>query len=329
MNIAFNKKPMRIMAATVVIGVLIMAVKFAAYLLTTSNAILTDALESIINVVAGSFALYSLYIASKPKDTDHPYGHGKVEFLSAGFEGGLIVLAGIVIIAKAGYNFFYPPLIDHLGIGIILTAVTGVLNLMMGIYLTRQGNSINSPTLRADGNHLKADAYSSAGLLIGLTIIYITKITLLDNVVAILFGLIIILTGVRTFRESLAGIMDEADYKVIDRIIKILLDNRRPNWIDIHNLRVIKYGSAYHIDCHLTLPWYLNLMEVHVEMETIASLINEHMGGEVELFVHPDPFMPVSCKLGVTDSSGIKLEVYASIVSWTRENVMANKKHGF
>jgi cation diffusion facilitator family transporter len=198
----------------------------------------------------------------------------------------------------------------------------------MGIYLTRQGNSINSPTLRADGSHLKADAYSSAGLLIGLAIIYFTKISLLDNVVAIIFGMVIIYTGIRTFRESLAGIMDEADYVVIDRIIEILHNNRRANWIDIHNLRVIKYGSAYHVDCHLTLPWYLDLIAVHEEMETMASLIKDNLGQEVEFFIHPDPFMPVSCKLDILDANGAKREVYSSMVTWTRENVMANKQHG-
>lgn len=323
-----SKQQIKLQAVAVGLSVIILAIKFAAFFITRSNAILTDALESIINVVAGGFALYSLYLSSKPRDYDHPYGHGKVEFISAGFEGGLIILAGVTIIGKSIYNFFYPSSLDHLDIGMALVVVTGALNYVLGSVLERKGEATHSLTLKADGRHLKSDAYSSVGLLLGLMAIYFTHIDNLDNIVAIGFGGFIIYSGIRLFRESLAGIMDEADTQLINQIIDILQVHRSPNWIDIHNMRVIKYGSVFHVDCHVTLPWYFELREAHAEMEKIAALVAEQLPNEVEFFIHPDPCLPTSCKLCMKTDCTVRQAPFEHKEVWTLQNVSANKKHG-
>lgn len=328
MAIDSNKKLLRLQLFAVAIGLLLLLAKFAAYFLTHSNTILTDALESIINVVAGAFALYSLYLSSKPKDSDHPYGHGKVEFISAGFEGVLIAIAGLVIIVKSVIAFFNPRQLENLGIGLVIIAISGVVNFGLGYFMKRTGEKENSLTLKADGEHLLSDAYSSFGILVGLVLIMVTGFIWLDNVVAILFGFIIAYTGIKLMRKSVAGIMDEADEKIIDEIIKHLAEHRKEEWIDIHNLRIIQYGNKLHIDCHATLPWYYTLEQAHNEMEEIAALINEKHAAQVEFFIHGDPCIKESCKICSISACPVRQEPFKYKIEWNLENVVRNKKHG-
>lgn len=312
----------------VLIGLVLMGVKFLAFFLTNSNAILTDALESIVNVVAGSFALYSLWLAAHPRDENHPYGHGKVEFISAGLEGGLIIIAGGVIIGKSIYNFFYPQDIEQLDWGLALTAGAGAVNFALGWYLVREGKKRRSMTLHADGKHLMSDGWSSLGVIVGLAVILLTGIEWIDNVVAMAFGGYIMLAGIKLIRSSVAGIMDEADIDLIKQVIEILNKNRRPNWIDIHNLRIIKYGSSLHVDAHITLPASLTFQQVHDEMEAIDHIITEHFGPETEFFLHPDPCVPALCCICTTHTCQEHQVPLSLREKWTLENVMRNKKHG-
>lgn len=310
------------------ITVLLSGVKFVAWLLTQSNAIFTDALESLVNVVAGAFALYSLHLAAKPKDEDHPYGHGKIEFLSATIEGSLIAVAGLAIVAKSVYGYVYPEPIQRVDTGILLSAFTGLVNFAMGYYAIRRGKKTNSATLRAGGKHLLSDAWSTAGLIIGLVLLRLTGWIWLDTTVALLFGTYILYTGVKILRESVAGIMDEADLKLIEELTVLLNQNRKNDWIDIHNLRVIKYGASIHIDCHLTLPFYYTVEEAHEEAENIHRLVQQQYGSDVEIFVHIDPCLPSSCHLCALAGCPKRSHPYKALETWTRENVMRNRKHG-
>ncbi|KAA3437211.1 cation transporter [Rufibacter hautae] len=316
------------MALMLVLALILLSVKFGAFFLTNSNAILTDALESIINFVTGGVALYSVYLAAKPKDKDHPYGHGKIEFISSGLEGSLITLAGLAIIVKSVYNLLYPQPIHAMDVGIFLTLVTGLVNYLAGRYLIKRGTQHHSLTIIANGKHLLSDAYSSLGLVIGLGCIYFTNILWLDSVVAIIFGSIITYTGYGIVRNSISGVMDEADHELMERIIVVLNQRRRENWIDLHNMRVIKYGSQLHIDCHLTLPWYFNLQEAHKEVEMLQDMISEEMGDVVELFVHLDPCLPpASCRLCTKSDCHVREHAFVGRVEWTLSNVSENEKH--
>lgn len=323
-----DKKAFRIQLITVVIGIVLLLAKFIGYILTHSNTILTDALESIINVVAGAFALYSLYLSSKPKDFDHPYGHGKVEFISAGFEGILIALAGVLIIGKSIIAFFNPRTLEHLDIGLAIVIASGLINYFIGFTLQKIGEENNSFILNAGGAHLKSDAYSSLGILGGLLLIIFTGLHYLDNVVAVLFGLLIIYTGVKLVRKSIAGIMDEADEQIILPVIKHLSEHRKAQWIDIHNLRIIQYGNKLHVDCHVTLPWYFTLEQAHKEIEEIAAVINEKHATQVEFFIHEDPCVLTSCKICSMQNCHERKEIFKKKIEWNLANVIQNKKHG-
>ena len=323
-----KKSNIRFQYIIVSTGILLLITKFIAYLLTNSNAILTDALESIVNVMAGAFTLYSLILSSKPKDENHPYGHGKIEFISASIEGALITLAGVGIIGKSIYNLFYPTEISQLDLGILLTVIAGAINFIIGHFAEVRGKKSDSVAMVSGGKHLKSDAYSTIGLIIGLAVIYITDIVWLDNVVAIIFGGVIIYTGYKILKKSIAGIMDEADEELLEKIIEVLKHNREPNWVDIHNMRVIKYGNHLHIDCHVTLPWYFNIKEAHYEIDKIDQLINANIKNSVEFFIHADHCLPTSCNLCTKQDCEVRKEPFKARWDWNLANVMRNKKHG-
>lgn len=319
----------RLQRFILIISIVLMGVKFAAWILTNSNAVLTDALESCINVGAGAFTLYGLILSSKPKDLNHPYGHGKVEFIAATVEGVLIASAGLSMVIKTSYNFFYTNELKKLDLGIWLVVATGIVNFIVGTITEKRGVRSGSVALTAGGKHLKSDAYSTAGLVVGLLVIYITHLTILDNVIAAIFGIIISITGYKIIRTSVAGIMDEADEELLKAVISLLNCNRRMNWIDMHNLRIIKYGPSFHIDCHLTVPYYFDVRQAHQESYEVEKLISEHYPNNIELFIHTDACIPpLSCRICMKEDCNVREASMAEKVEWTPQNVMSNQKHG-
>ncbi|MBL0126006.1 MAG: cation transporter [Flavobacteriales bacterium] len=317
----------RLQTVVLVVGIVLAGVKFVAWRTTHSNTILSDALESIVNVVAGGFALYSLILSAKPRDREHPYGHGKVEFISAGIEGGLVVLAGGLIIWRAIAALLAGQHLHDLDVGILLTGFAGAVNLVMGIALQRRGKRSRSITMEAGGAHLLSDAWSTAAMVVGLILIRITGILWLDQVFAMVFALYIIYTGLRIFRRSVAGIMDEADLDLASSVIARLEDARVPQWVDMHNFRMIKYGPVLHIDCHVTLPWYYTLEQAHSEIATMERLVNDQQAGEVELFIHMDPCIPASCSICRLDECPQRRSPFRERITWTKETVLGNAKH--
>ena len=190
-----RRENLLIQKIVVAVAILLFAIKILAYFITKSVSILTDALESIANVGAGFIGLFSLYISAQPKDQNHPYGHGKAEFLSAGVEGSLIIIAGFAIIYKSVYSFLYPHELRQLDQGMILIAITAVINYLMGYVSVYRGKKNNSLALIASGRHLQSDTYSTLGIIAGLILIYFTNILWLDSAIALFFAVVIIVTG--------------------------------------------------------------------------------------------------------------------------------------
>lgn len=295
--------------------------------MTSSVSILTDALESTVNVVAGFIALYSLYISAKPRDEDHPYGHGKAEFISAAFEGSLITIAGVLIIYESIKSLMEPKELKGLDTGIILVSITAVINYLTGWYCIKMGKKNNSLALVASGRHLQSDTYSTIGIIVGLILIYFTKWEKLDSIVAMGFALFIIYTGYTIIRSSLEGIMDKADKELLHKLVAHLNQHRRVNWIDVHNVRIIKYGSVLHLDAHLTVPWYLNVHEAHREVDALSALIKAEFGESVELFVHTDGCLDFSCTICSKQDCAERKQQQKQRIEWTVENLISDKKH--
>ncbi|MCC6257472.1 MAG: cation transporter [Chitinophagaceae bacterium] len=321
------KQNLRVQQVIALLSVVLLAVKFFAWRITGSVAILTDELESIVNVVAGFFGVYSLYLSAKPKDLEHPYGHGKIEFISAAFEGALISFAGLLIIYKAILSLSQPHAVSKLDLGIYLVAITAIINLFAGLYCIRIGKKNNSLALIASGKHLSSDTYTTFGIIVGLLLIYFTGIQWLDSVVAMIFALIILYTGIRIIRSSVAGIMDEADLNLLREMITMLNSKRSPNWIDLHNMRIIKYGPMLHIDCHLTVPWYFNVVEAHQEIENLSEEVKKHYGRSIELFIHSDACVDFSCPICEKMDCPVRKHPFVKRIDWNLENVSANHKH--
>ncbi|MGB4846024.1 MAG: cation diffusion facilitator family transporter [Ferruginibacter sp.] len=318
---------LKIQKRIALVSILLLLVKTVAWYITGSVAILTDAFESIVNVVAGLIGVYSLYISAKPRDRDHPYGHGKAEFISAALEGSMITFAGLFIIYKAINNLIQPHEIKELDYGIILVVFAGLVNYIAGAVCIKTGKRNNSLALISSGRHLQTDTWSTLGIVIGLILILITDLLWLDSAIAILFALIILFTGYKILRSSVAGIMDEADTKLLKKMVQMLNANRRENWIDLHNLRIIKYGSRIHLDCHLTVPWYLNVHEAHREIDALSNLVKKEYGESVELFVHSDGCLDFSCSICTKANCDVRKHAFEKKIEWTIENIASNNKH--
>lgn len=309
------------------LSVILLAAKIFAYYITHSVAILTDALEGIVNVAAGLFGLYSLYLSAKPRDTDHPYGHGKIEFISAGIEGAMVSVAGGLILFEAVKNLLAPVDIMQLDTGIIIISATAIINFIVGTIAVRTGKRNNSLALQASGKHLLSDTYTTIGILVGLFLIYVTDIGWIDSAVALVFSFIILFTGWKIIRKSLAGIMDERDLGLLKQMIEAANRNRIKNWVDLHNVRIIKYGSVLHVDCHLTVPWYLNVHEAHAEIDSLKSIIEKEFGPAIEFFVHSDGCLPISCPICIKDDCPVRQHAFARRINWTVQNTEQNEKH--
>lgn len=270
--------------------------KLIAYFLTNSVGILTDALESTVNVVTGVITLYAVYISIKPIDKNHPFGHGKAEFLSASVEGFLILIAGLIIIFEAIKRLFVPSEISQLDIGIIIVAAAGLMNFLIGWYSIKIGKKNNSIALISGGKHLLSDTYSSIGLVIGLVLLYYTKLAWLDSLIALIFGTIIVITGFKILKETTSNLMDEADFKLIEKFGKIIDENRFNEWIDIHNFKLVKYGNVFHINCDLVLPWNTYLSDAHEEGEKLKNLLVSNFSEDIVFNLHTDECFRKYCK---------------------------------
>jgi len=287
------RKKAAIISMTFGIGMFI--TKMTAYFITGSVAIFSDAAESVVHVAATGMALFSIILSSKPADESHLYGHGNVEYFSAGVEGFLIVLAAGFIIYQAVLDIIAGPTLESLSIGVIFISVAGAVNLGLGYYLIRTGKKTNSITLVADGKHVLTDAVTSIGVIVGITLVIITDFVLLDPILAIIVALNILFTGYKLIRESIGGLMLETNPKILKRISDLLISMKKEYWIDIHELRYWQSGDRTYIDFHLLLPYYFTIEQSHTEEKYIdLELEKEFPNSQIK--IHFDYCVPELCK---------------------------------
>ena len=286
---------LRVMWLSLTFAGLLLAVKFAAFALTHSNAVLSDAFESIVNVAASVFALYSVWLAAQPADISHPYGHGKAEAFSAGFEGGLIVLAGVATLWAALPALWVPRPIEHIGLGLVLIAGAGGINLILGALLIRTGRRTGSMALEADGHHLLSDSVTTAGVLLGLWVVRITGRIWIDALVAIVVALHLLRVGAGLVGRAVASLMDRADPGVLASIARALREVRRPGLIEAHNLRSWRTGSFHHVDFHLTVPRFWGLEEAHGVAHDVADVVRGVLEDDADVIIHLDPCVADCC----------------------------------
>lgn len=326
MQINQNKRKQRLILLSFVASIILTGLKFFAFYLTDSNAILSDALESIINVIASGFAFYSIYLSAQPKDRNHPYGHGKIEFFSAGFEGALIVIASLFIIIEAVKRIMDPAPIQNLAQGAVFIIITIAVNMLIGYKLVEEGKKSNSLALTADGQHLLSDSVSSIVLIVSVGLIMLTGQVWIDSAASLLFGLFLAYNGFQLVSKSVAGLMDATDESLLEKIVQSISENKKDHWVDVHNLRVQQYGSDLHIDCHLTLPYYWELQKAHEAIHEFENILKENHTGETEIFVHADPCLPKCCYFCKMKVCPVRQYDFVQDIDWDAANLVKNQK---
>ena len=313
------------MRVSLAAGIAILALKSAAYWQTGSMALKSDALESVVNVVAAVFGLGAVIFAGQPADKEHPYGHGKMEYFSAAFEGGLISLAAATILYEAAIALVRAPEIRDLGLGLALNVGAGALNGLLGWYLLRTGRRLSSKTLEADGHHVLSDFYTTVGIAAGLLLVKFTGWRILDPLMAVAVGLLLARTGFRLVRESAAALLDEEDSSTIDAIVSGL-DGLLKKGVDetgvitVHGLRAIRSGRYTHVDIHLVVPEYLPVAEAHDDADRFESKLISAVGFEGELHAHLDPCRRKYCGSCTDKACPVRAEPFRSVEPLTREN---------
>ncbi|MGD0400293.1 MAG: cation diffusion facilitator family transporter [Syntrophobacteraceae bacterium] len=317
-----NKQRLSMMALSVSVSALLMVLKFYAYRLTGSYAILSDALESIINVVASGFALWSVLLASKPPDVRHPYGHGTIEFFSVGFEGALIVLTAGGILWEALPRIIEPRALPELDVGLLILLGTALLNLLLGKALIRTGERTRSMAISADGKHILTDVYTTAGVLIGLLLVRQTGWYFLDGAVACAVAANILFIGARLVHQSSLRLMHAYDPELLDQISAIIAQHRKPEWIDVHRLRAWRSGRQIYIDFHLILPRSLSLEDAHSEVTEMEKLLKTQLPGVGEAMIHVEPCIGPECRICLQEPCGIRSHAFFQQPSWCRKEVI-------
>jgi cation diffusion facilitator family transporter len=294
----------RAIALSLVLGAGLTGLKFAAFFLTGSTAVFSDALESIVNVVAAAFAAYSLHLAHTPADAAHPYGHGKIEFVSAGFEGGMILVAALATVIKAVGDFVHGPdssghLLRHLDLGVGLLVIALLVNGALGLFLVRTGRRQNSATLEADGHHLLSDAITSVVALAALAVVWATKWRYADPIAALLVSLYIARIGWRLMRQAGAGLMDQQDVED-QRLLRRILDahlgpnGKPPHICSYHKLRHRHSGRYHWVDFHMVVPAGWSIAQGHQVASEIEYEIEQALG-EGNATAHIEPCTSSDC----------------------------------
>jgi cation diffusion facilitator family transporter len=273
---------------SVLVGVVVLGLKFAAYWLTGSVALYSDALESIINVVAAGAAFLALRVSAKPADANHPYGHHKAEYFSAVLEGVLIVLAALSILREAWLGYLNPRPLDAPVLGLAVNAAATVLNGVWAWLLVRRGRRWRSPALVADGRHLWADVVTSAGVLVGVALVALTGWLVLDPALAALVALNILWSGSRLVVQSMSGLMDEAASPDVLARIRALIGEYAEGALEAHDLRTRHAGRTTFIDFHLVVPGVMSVAEAHEICDRIEAALKRDVEGAV-IIIHVEP----------------------------------------
>ncbi|MCO5044860.1 MAG: cation transporter [Verrucomicrobia bacterium] len=279
-----------VMWLSLAVGVLMLAMKCYAFFITGSAAIFSDAAESVVHNVAVGFALFSLWYSAQPADRNHPYGHDKIDFFSAGFEGALIVLAGLYIIYESVLKWLGGLALEHLSAGLWLTVAAFAINGALGGFLVWRGRKVGSLIVEANGRHVLTDSWTSLGVLAGLLLAWWTGWEPFDPICAILVALNILWSGIRLMRRAFRGLMDEADPEV-DRVAREILDAEAARYaVKYHELKHRRAGRHIWMEVHLLFPDETPLWLAHAQATEIEDAIEARLGPGANVNTHLEPY---------------------------------------
>ncbi len=269
-------------------AIITIVMKAAAYWFTGSVGLLSDALESTVNLVGAIVALVMLTIASRPPDEFHEYGYSKAEYFSSGVEGGLIVLAAISIAFAAVRRLISPVGIEQAGIGLLISALASILNFAVSRVLLRAGRANNSITLEADARHLLTDVWTSVGVILGVGIVALTGFQILDPIIALLLAANIVFTGFNLVHRSALGLLDRALPPEEEKLLEDIFQKYSSEGIEFHALRTRQAGARGFVSVHILVPGSWSVQKGHQMLEKIESDVHQALP-EVSIFTHLEP----------------------------------------
>jgi cation diffusion facilitator family transporter len=274
---------------SLVVSIFVLSLKIFAYFKTGSQAVLSDALESIVNVIAAFVAVWIIHVSLRPADKDHPYGHGKLENFSAAFEGGLVAFAAVIIFAESIKSLVRGEPIQHIDQGIFYVTLASILNLGLGLYLKYVSKKFGSEALYSSALHVLSDLWTTVGAVVGMILVSVTGYLWVDSATAIVMAFYLAYTGLRVVKSSIDGLMDSTDEKSLQKLADVCEKNRYPGIIDIHQTRIIRAGQFHHVDAHVVVPQFWSVVEVHKhtgDFEKSVVLAYDRSG---EIAFHVDP----------------------------------------
>lgn len=279
----------RVMNFSLVASLVLLGVKVSGAVMTGSSAIYSDAAESVVHFLAVAFACWALRLSIKPADETHHFGHDKVSFLSAGFEGAMISAAAMLIFYEAARQFLFGVEIRNLGFGLAVTSLAAGVNLILGLALVAVGKKSESPLVRANGMHVLTDVWSSVAVLIGLGLYHATEWVWWDPVVAILVACNILRVGIRLIRESLGGLLDEADPLIESRVRELLDREVASMGLSYHNFRHRHSGRTHWVEFHLVFDDHLSVGEAHDQATRLEGMVADLLSPDGRVISHLEP----------------------------------------
>lgn len=306
-------------------GVLVLTLKLCAYAVTGSQAVFSDALESIVNVVAAGVAYALIWYGSKPADRNHPYGHGKSEFFSASFEGGLIACAAVIIALRSLHSIFVEHPLSQLAEGIAIVVVASIVNLLLGVYLLRRGRAMQSDALIASAYHLFSDFWSSGATLVGLLLVHWTGVLVIDPLIALGMGAYLAWIGFRIVRRSLGALLDEEDRELLAAFAVACNTVKVPGLIKIHAARMMRSGSYNFIDAHVVVPEFWDVLKAHGEVNRFERQLMSAFISPGEIHFHLDPCRQAHCRNCELADCGVRRSPFELRNEYTTESITAEK----
>ncbi len=304
------------------VGVVLLAAKFIAWLMTDSQTVLSDAMESIVNVVAAFAMFFAVRFSSQPADEDHPYGHGKIEFVTSGSEGGAIAIAALLIMVESVRALLSRSVPHDIDVGVWIVGIAGLVNCGLGLHLIRVGKREGSAALIGDGHHVLSDFWTSVGAVVGLILVMVTDLWWIDPVVAILVSFKLLVTGWQLLRTAARGLLDEVDPEVVADLAAALEKARGPGIIEIHDLRAINVGGYRHVDLHMVVPEFWPVERAHGVMDEYAQRVQAEHTRPADLQFHVDPCERAYCRSCDLADCAVRRQPCERLRAFTAESVV-------
>lgn len=319
-----DKMRLKIAALTMLLGPLLFVGKLYAYQVTQSQAVLSDALESIINILGSIVTFFVIKVAVSPADKDHPYGHGKAEYFAASFEGGAITFAGIMICFVSIKNLWDGVFIlKNLDIGLAIVLAAGLINGGLGMYLQKMGAKLDSKALYSSGKHLFSDFLTSVGIIVGLLLVKWTNILWLDPIIAILIGLQLIYHGFQILKDSTNVLMDGHNPEILNKLLQIFNQQAFEGIIRIHHVKVMRSGRYHHIDLHVVVPEFWSIEMGHDKSGEFSRRVFKDYGKEGEMHFHLDPCLQKYCKACSLSDCSVRKEQFQAVIPFSMEEFIS------